>query len=164
MVGGRECVGSVRVGSYSWKEFALRDIIVTSPEHLGSHVVLKAKSISLHPSWSIFKGVSSVLQHQSPLSFVTELCAACTFAIPSAAQEAAYRCMRACRSQYGAQEFFHAAGEPLNVVVDRPWVNGLMDDLGQLHLLLLLQVSLRHAFLSTGYFKSLKVFPSNSVC
>lgn len=32
------------------------------------------------------------------------------------------------------------AGKPLHVIVDRPWVNGLMDDLGQLHLLLLLQV------------------------
>ena len=34
----------------------MRDIIVTSPEHLGSHVVFKAKSVTLHPSWSFFKG------------------------------------------------------------------------------------------------------------
>ena len=48
--------GSVKVGSYSLRGLAVRDIIVTSPEHLGSHVVFKAKSVTLHPSWSIFKG------------------------------------------------------------------------------------------------------------
>ena len=34
----------------------MRDIIVTSPEHLGSHVVFKAKSVTLHPSWNVFRG------------------------------------------------------------------------------------------------------------
>ena len=77
-VGGSEWAGSVKLGSYSWKELALRDIIVTSPEHLGSHVVFKAKSISLHPSWSIFKGLSSILQHlKSPVPFYTALCSIC---------------------------------------------------------------------------------------
>ena len=48
--------GSVKIGSYSLRGLAVRDIIVTSPEHLGSHVVFKAKSVTLHPSWNIFKG------------------------------------------------------------------------------------------------------------
>ena len=33
------------------------------------------------------------------------------------------------------------AGEPLHVIVDKPWANGLANDQGQLHLLTLLQVS-----------------------
>lgn len=58
--------GSVTVGSYSLRDLALRDIVVTSPEHLGSHVVIKAKSVSLHPSWDVFKGAAPSLQHISP--------------------------------------------------------------------------------------------------
>ena len=49
----------MRIGSYSLRQLALRDIVITSPEHLGSHVVIKAKSVSLHPSWDIFKGVAA---------------------------------------------------------------------------------------------------------
>ena len=58
--------GSVTIGSYSLRDLALRDIVVTSPEHLGSHVVIKAKSVSLHPSWDVFKGAAPSLQHMSP--------------------------------------------------------------------------------------------------
>ena len=161
-MGGSEWAGSVRLGSCSWKELALRDIIVTSPEHLGSHVVFKAKSISLHPSWSMFKGLSSILQHIKSLSPFTQLCAAYAFvksvlylSFMLAPQEAACAIMRARRIQHGAQHFFLAAGNPLNVVVDRPWVNGLMDDLGQLHVLLLLQVGLEHALRSIRIFNGL---------
>lgn len=52
----------MKIGSYSLRELALRDITITSPEHLGSHVVIKAKSVSLHPRWDIFKGAAPSLQ------------------------------------------------------------------------------------------------------
>ena len=52
----------MKIGSYSLRELALRDITITSPEHLGSHVVIKAKSVSLHPRWGIFKGAAPSLQ------------------------------------------------------------------------------------------------------
>ena len=71
--------------------------------------------------------------------------------------------MRAWRLQHGAlYVFFLAAGKPLNVVVDRPWANGLMDDLGQLHVLLLLQVGLRHASRSIRLSNGLNAFTNTS--
>ena len=48
-----------------------------------------------------------------------------------------------CSNNLSSGPCSSVAGKPLHVIVDRPWVNGLMDDLGQLHLLLLLQVSVK---------------------
>lgn len=49
--------GSIQVGGFSIREMAMQDIVVVQPQHLGGRVVFKAKSISLHPSWSILRGV-----------------------------------------------------------------------------------------------------------
>ncbi len=79
--------GSVAIGGYSLRELALRDIVVTSPEHLGSHVVIKAKSVSLHPSWDIFKGAAPACSIQAA-SATTRLKSLC---LSSAARDACER-------------------------------------------------------------------------
>ena len=38
------------------KSLAVQDISVRQPDHIGGHVVFRAKSVSLHPSWAMLRG------------------------------------------------------------------------------------------------------------
>ena len=53
------CAGHLKVGGFSLRALACNDIALQQPQHLGGHVVFRAKSVSLHPSWQMLKGAQT---------------------------------------------------------------------------------------------------------